>query len=53
MCFDGRGTKKTHVNWEWYIRGKELGGPRLKDLRLQGIALVTKWVAKATQGSEP
>lgn len=32
---------------------KLLGGMGLKDLKLQGIALASKWILKAMEGSEP
>lgn len=42
---NGKGKNKMHfVKWEWCHKDKSLGGLGLKDLRLQGIALATKWI---------
>lgn len=51
---DGKGNKKHHaVNWDWCSTDKKYGGLGLKDLRLQGIALATKWVSHCVEGDEP
>jgi hypothetical protein len=50
----GKGTFKTHVvEWEWCTKDRTWGGLGLKDLRIQGISLAVKWLAKATEGEEP
>ncbi|XP_059078008.1 uncharacterized protein LOC131876588 [Cryptomeria japonica] len=51
---DGKGTRKQHaVKWEWCTMNKLFGGMGLKDLKLQGIALASKWILKAMEGNEP
>ena len=35
------------------VQKEKHGGLGLKDLRLQGIALADKWLAKASVGEEP
>jgi hypothetical protein len=51
---DGKGNKKTHsVNWTWCHTDKLLGGLGLKDLKLSGIALASKWIFHALEGEEP
>ena len=35
------------------VQKEKHGGLGLKDLRLQGIALAVKWLAKASVGKEP
>lgn len=48
-----RGKKKHVVNWKWCSLDKKLGGLRLKDLRLQGISLVAKWIFHALDSQVP
>jgi len=51
---DGKGKSKRHyVNWKWCYVGKELGGFGLKDLKLQGMALLAKWTVNSLEGNEP
>lgn len=51
---DGTGGEKNHaVNWKWCSLDKKLGGLRLKDLRLQGMSLATKWIFHALDGQAP
>lgn len=51
---DGKGKKKMHsIKWEWCHKDKSLGGLGLKDLRIQGIALVAKWIFQALDRNEP
>ncbi|XP_059068323.1 uncharacterized protein LOC131858872 [Cryptomeria japonica] len=51
---DGKGNSKAHsVRWNWCHAMKELGGLGLKDLKIQGIALVAKWIFHALDGHEP
>lgn len=54
LWLDGKGTRKQHaVKWEWCTMHKLYGGMGLKDLKLQGIALASKWILKAMDGDEP
>jgi hypothetical protein len=51
---DGKGNKKAHsVKWGWCHLEKNLGGLGLKDLKLQGMALASKWIFQALEGDEP
>ena len=51
---DGKGNKKAHsVKWDWCHLEKGLGGIGLKDLRLQGMALASKWILQSLVGNEP
>ncbi|XP_059076368.1 uncharacterized protein LOC131875743 [Cryptomeria japonica] len=51
---DGKGNKKLHaVKWDWCRTDKIFGGLGLKDLKLQGIALASKWVSHCVDGEEP
>ena len=51
---DGKGNKKLHsVNWNWCHVDKLLGGLGLKDLRLCGLALASKWIFHALEGDDP
>ncbi|XP_059074828.1 uncharacterized protein LOC131874899 [Cryptomeria japonica] len=51
---NGKGNKKCHmVKWDWCCTDKKYGGLGLKDLRLQGIALATKWISHCVDGEEP
>lgn len=45
--------KKHVVKWDWCCLDKLQGGLGLKDLRLQGIALASKWVVRSLEGGEP
>ena len=51
---DGKGNKKLHsVNWNWCHVDKLLGGLGLKDLRLCGLSLASKWIFHALEGDAP
>ncbi|XP_059064479.1 uncharacterized protein LOC131856642 [Cryptomeria japonica] len=51
---DGKGVKKHHsVKWSWCHVDKILGGLGLKDLRIQGIALSSKWIFHSLEGNNP
>lgn len=51
---DGNGSRKAHsVKWDWCHLEKSLGGLGLKDLKLQGMALASKWILQSLVGDEP
>ncbi|XP_057851145.2 uncharacterized protein LOC131061466 [Cryptomeria japonica] len=51
---DGNGSRKAHsVKWDWCHLEKSLGGLGLKDLKLQGMALSSKWILQSLVGDEP
>ena len=41
------------MNWNWCCNPKQYGGLGLKDIKLHGIALASKWILKAIDGNEP
>ena len=50
----GKGNKKTHsIKWSWCHVDKLLGGLRLKDLKLSGLALASKWIFHTLEGEDP
>lgn len=54
MWFDGIENKRRHcVQWEWCCLPKEKGGLGIKDLKVQGMALTSKWIIQALSGKEP
>ncbi|XP_057819421.2 uncharacterized protein LOC131032462 [Cryptomeria japonica] len=51
---DGKGNNKAHfVKWSWCHVDKLFGGLGLKDLRLSGLALASKWIFHALEGDDP
>ena len=51
---DGKRNKKLHaVKWDWFHTDKILGGLGHKDLKIQGIALSTKWIFHSLEGNSP
>lgn len=51
---DGKGNRKYHVvKWDWCVMNKSRGGMGLKDLKIQDIALASKWICRALEGDEP